>query len=221
MADAQRTRAAPIAAVVAVLGGLLFIVGRWLDVYEVRLLSKGLPVLMMILLVRRGEPDRYSRWIAAGLVASLAGDLLLEWSADTFVAGVLAFLLAHVFYVAGFLRRAAQPRLLLALPFAVWGGLVFAELEPGLGAMRVPVAIYAVALSVMGWRAAALVGADTGREPWRTAIGAALFMLSDTLLALNKFGDPIAGAGYAVILLYWFGQLGIAASAWDPSRPRR
>ena len=52
-------------------------------------------------------------------------------------------------------------------------------------------------------------------------VGAVLFMLSDTLLALNKFGEPIAGAGYAVILLYWFGQLGIAASAWDPTRLRR
>jgi uncharacterized membrane protein YhhN len=41
-----------------------------------------------------------------------------------------------------------------------------------------------------------------------------LFGLSDTLIAVDRFRAPMPGAGYAIILLYWAGQTGIAASAW-------
>jgi uncharacterized membrane protein YhhN len=44
-------------------------------------------------------------------------------------------------------------------------------------------------------------------------VGAILFGLSDTLIAIDRFHAPLPGARYAIILLYWAGQAGIAASA--------
>jgi uncharacterized membrane protein YhhN len=67
----------------------------------------------------------------------------------------------------------------------------------------------------MMWRAAA----RWGDHPGATAAlaGAVLFGLSDTLIAIDRFRVPLPGAPYAIILLYWAGQAGIAASAPGPS----
>lgn len=221
MASPSRRPSAWIPLCIGLLGAIAFLVGRSLDLYSLRMLSKGVPMVVLCAVVLRRSPDRYSRWIAAGLVASLAGDLLLELSPATFAAGLVAFLSAHILYIKAFLSRSRELRPALALPFAAWGGLAFFTLAPGLGAMRLPVAIYTLAITVMGWRATALLGApaSTG-EPMRTAAGAILFLLSDTLLAFNRFHEPIEGAGYGIILLYWAGQVGIAASAWSSARPR-
>ncbi len=222
MASESRPPTAAIPVTIGLLGAAAFLVGRSLDLYEVRMLSKGVPMIVLCAVVLRRGPDPYSRWIAAGLVASLAGDLLLELSPATFTAGLVAFLSAHVLYIKAFLLRTRALRPALALPFAAWGALAFFVLAPSLGPMRLPVAIYTLAITVMGWRATALVGSpgSTGGEPWRTAAGAILFMLSDTLLAFNRFHEPIAWAGYGIIVLYWAGQVGIAASAWSSERAR-
>jgi uncharacterized membrane protein YhhN len=54
-------------------------------------------------------------------------------------------------------------------------------------------------------------------------VGAVLFGLSDTLIAIDRFRTPFPGAPYAIIILYWAGQAGIAASALvaPPSHPSR
>ena len=72
----------------------------------------------------------------------------------------------------------------------------------------------------MMWRAGAL-GLD-GSVPVRVRAvalaGAMLFGLSDTLIAFGKWDGPIHPGGIWVMLLYWLGQLGIAASAaWMPA----
>ena len=66
----------------------------------------------------------------------------------------------------------------------------------------------------MMWRAAARVGSPN--VPRKAALlglaGALSFGASDTLLAVNRFADPVPGAGWLVIVLYWLGQWGIAGS---------
>ncbi|MCB9705300.1 MAG: lysoplasmalogenase [Myxococcales bacterium] len=220
MSDFTRRRSHAVLWGLGLLGAAAFLGARWLELPYLGLAAKPVPILAMLVLVRARSPDGYSRRIALGLAASLLGDVLLELGPETFLPGVAAFLCAHLIYIAAFLRRSPAPRLLLALPFALWAGLAFIELEPGLGAMRIPVGVYTAAIAVMGWRASALVERDGGLEPWLTAGGALAFMASDTILAFNKFHAPVAGAGYSIILLYWIGQLGIAASAWNDLRLR-
>jgi alkenylglycerophosphocholine hydrolase len=75
--------------------------------------------------------------VMVGLVLSAFGDVLLD--RGLFVPGLLAFLLAHVSYAAGFV--AARPQLLplRAAPFLAFGGGVYVLLQGGLGPMAVPV----------------------------------------------------------------------------------
>jgi len=169
---------------------------------------------MMILALGKTRAP-YSRLLRRGLVACLIGDILLEVSPSTFTAGLIAFLIGHVFYVLAYVTRTRRVAAGWALAFAAYGAGMLWVLHPGLGSMELPVSIYTAAICLMLWRAAALLGQGTpqGRGLARYAfLGAVAFALSDSLIALNRFHEPLAGVRYPIIVLYWLGQLGITAS---------
>ena len=202
MTTSAKARGLAFLAAVAVIG---YLAGLWRDWPTLRLITKPVPVLCLLILVL-GRTGRYARLVAAGLAFSLVGDVLLEFP-GLFVAGLGAFLCAHISYIMAFLtvtRRLAPFR---ALPFIAWVTVVFAAIQPGLDGMTVPVTVYVTAIGVMLWRAAAMGLAPAPRS---AVIGAVLFGLSDTLIGLDRFHSPLAGVRYPIILLYWAGQCGIA-----------
>lgn len=175
------------------------------------MIVKPLPVLGLALWTAR-RPGRYARVLTAGLLVSMVADLAIEWS---FMAGLGLFLLAHIVYVAAFLAGRAPLRPLRLVPVLVFLAAAYAAVAPGLGSLRGPVLAYMAAIGTMVWRAAARVGRHgpaTAAE-WSACLGAVSFALSDTLLALDRFRAPIAGAHAVIMVLYWAGQLGIALSA--------
>ncbi|MBN8231006.1 lysoplasmalogenase [Corallococcus macrosporus] len=180
---------------------------------EARLVTKALPMVCLLLWLWPAR-ERHARLVFAGLALSLLGDVLLEVSADMFLPGLGAFLLAHVGYTAAFLSVTRRPALLWALPFTLLAVGTLVGLWPGLGGMAVPVTAYVAVICTMGWRAAALVGSPalSRRAKWLAFGGALLFTASDGLLSLRLFVMPLPGLGYAVMLLYWAAQLCIAAS---------
>jgi len=161
------------------------------------------------------------RAILVGLVLSLAGDVALLWPERGFVPGLVAFLLAHLAYIVAFCRRARL--------FARWGpvvgyaavaGAILALLWPGVPAgLRVPVLAYVLCLAAMAAQAAiawlATHGPQGGDLAARAAarsgaIGGALFVASDALLAINKFATPLPLASLWVLATYWAAQWCIA-----------
>lgn len=206
-------------AAVGVVAGVLFIVGHNLDIYWLRMIAKPIPVLCMAAWVAvlpiRG---RYQRAVLIGLLLSALADLLLEASAATFLPGLIVFLLAHIAYIVAFTtdcRRLSLGRAILAYGYGV---VIYAILftRGDLGALTIPVLLYVIVICTMLWRAASRVGApDILVFSARAAlVGAVLFTFSDSLLAYNRFVEPIALARYGVIITYWLGQTGIALSAW-------
>ncbi len=194
----------------SLLAAILFLVGLSADVHILRLVTKPVPVIALLLWLwpARGP---YRRWVLVGLVCSLAGDLLLEIDRERlFVAGLGAFLLGHLGYTTAYIARERRLRFLRALPFALWCGGLLAWLWPGLGKMAAPVTVYTAVIGTMLWRAAALPQDRLGRLALG---GAVLFALSDSLIAINKFGEPFPYARHAIIILYWLGQWGITAAA--------
>ena len=165
----------------------------------------------------RGEPAQ-RRWVLAGLWLSLAGDVALPWPKEGFLPGLNAFLLAHLAYIAAFASRAR----LLSRPapfllYATVAAVVLASLWPGVPAgLRVPVVLYVVGLAAMAAQAGvvwlALRGTPAARAAWSGAIGGALFMLSDALLATHKFAGPLPMASLWVLASYWAAQWCIANS---------
>lgn len=118
--------------------------------------------------------------LAPALLLSAGGDVLLQLKNDpAFLAGMGSFAAAHVCYVTMFVQRGAlsdrRRALVVAAAYATaWVALV-GQLWPDLGDLRVPVAGYSLLLT-----STAVTSAGLG---WRTGLGGALFLLSDTLIA--------------------------------------
>ncbi|HEX6957266.1 MAG TPA: lysoplasmalogenase [Ferrovibrio sp.] len=170
------------------------------------------PCLALALWASRGG-DRPALLGGLALLASAAGDVLLAADgARLFVPGLAAFLVAHLLYIALFVigGRAAgrmtpiRWALAAAILFHAVGMAIF--LAPHLGRMAVPVYAYLVVISMMGLSAVRL-----GR--WLVIFGALSFMLSDSLLALNKFVQPISHIGPAIWIAYVAAQ-GMIVLGW-------
>jgi uncharacterized membrane protein YhhN len=181
-------------------------------VYRLWLVAKPLPVLCLMLWVLRAPRAAYRNRLATGLALSVAGDVLIERS---FVAGLAAFFLAHVAYAGAFLADTTRASPWRAVPMAVYAAALTAWLWPDLGELKPEFVAYAVAIGTMAWRAPARVGQRGAPTPgeWLALVGAVLFALSDSLIAVDRFHSPIPAASVPIMLLYWAGQLGIAASA--------
>jgi uncharacterized membrane protein YhhN len=203
-----------ILAAVGVAAAAAFLAGIAFPSAPLRLAAKPIPVLCLAGWVAMAGRRPAARPVCVGLLLSALGDVLLEASPHLFLPGLLAFLAAHVSYTVGFVRETRRASPLRAVPFAIWGALGYLAMRAGLGALRVPVVVYLFAICVMMWRAAATVGHESParRGEWLALGGAVLFAASDTLIGLDRFRAPLEGARLAIILLYWLGQLGIAAS---------
>jgi uncharacterized membrane protein YhhN len=207
--------------VVGIGTALLYFLGLAAGISMLRLCAKPLPALALAVWVALSRARWPGRLTAAGLAVSAVGDVLLE--TGLFVPGLLAFLTAHVAYTAAFLAVERRPALARTLPFLAWGVAAFSFLRPGLGELTVPVAVYVAVICTMMWRAAARVGSPgtPGHSALLGLAGALSFGASDTLIAFDRFSAPIPGARWAIMILYWMGQWGIAAStALGCGRPR-
>jgi uncharacterized membrane protein YhhN len=156
---------------------------RWLSY-----VGKPIASLSFVVLAWRAcePPGPYGAWIIAGLLLSLVGDVCLAHPRGL-RAGLAAFLLAHLAYVAAFhsvLPARAWP-LAAALPVLAASALVTRRLWPHLGAMRAPVTAYVAVITVMVWGAVSVLVAGAAR--WPAAAGAILFYLSDLAVARQRF----------------------------------
>jgi uncharacterized membrane protein YhhN len=137
-------------------------------------------------------PQRRSPVILLGVVAlffSWLGDITLRW----FVIGLIFFLLAHLGYLALFVARLRARRLpWWALGYAAWLVLLVVVLAPHTGPLLIPVIAYGTVLTAM-----AAFASRCNRE---VAWGGALFVVSDSILAVNRF-LPDAGIPLPDILI--------------------
>jgi len=161
-----------------------------------------------------GTADPYARFVLGGLVCSLAGDVFLMLPSDRFVAGLASFLVAHLFYVAAFTRDGGFSRgSATALPLVAIGAIVLSLLWPLLGPLRLPVLAYMLVILVMAWQALerSRLGAHDGA--WWGAVGAVLFVASDSSLGLARFRGDFPGSRALILVTYYLAQWMIATSA--------
>jgi len=171
-------------------------------------------ILTLAICAPRSNTARLRWGIVVGLGCSMVGDFLLMLPHDLFLPGLLAFLAAHVCYLVAFTAECRLPaRLGPFLGWGAFGGVILVVLWPKVPAgLHAPVTIYTTVILLMVaqaqgralklWTASALV----------LAIGATLFVLSDTLLALNRFGYPLPASRVLVLTPYFAAQWLIAVS---------
>ncbi len=178
---------------------------------------KPLTTLLILVLAldesRVGAQERYQWLIGAGLVFSLLGDVFLMLRTERFLAGLVSFLLAHLFYIAAYLqdiRFGAPWWLWTAFALYAAGGLYL--LLPRAGALKLPIVAYTVALNLMVLLACSRVLSQESEAAIYAAAGAVLFLLSDSILSWNKFVKPFAAAELLLLSTYFAGQTLIAMS---------
>jgi uncharacterized membrane protein YhhN len=156
--------------------------------------------------------DRDNLILAMALAFSSLGDALLDLDPERlFIKGLLAFLAAHLVYILLFVRNRARPlrpklwRLALVAAVLIYSLLLSLWLAPSLGAMAAPVMIYVCVITVMA------VSAILARfsKPW-VYTGVILFLISDSILAVDKFKSPVPLRGYLIWTTYYLAQCGIA-----------
>ena len=180
-----------------------------------------MPLLAIYLLLRTNTANSNLKgWIFLALFFSWAGDIFLlfeERGSNFFLFGLSAFLVAQVFYIVFFhnirMREYIRGNALLLLLVIVYYSILINVLSPYLGNMKLPVRIYGVVLSFMVMLAMhTMLGKNKKAALWMT-MGAILFVVSDSLLAFNKFFSPFNNAGVVTMLTYGLAQLFITEGA--------
>ena len=186
-----------------------------LGLQALHFVCKPLTMLVAIILVagrayQSGAAGRFDVLLVAALAASMAGDVFLMLPGGYFIPGLASFLVAHLFYIALFRQGVSwfPSGLALAAGLAV-GAAMYAWVWTGLNdtVLKIAVGAYVSVISLMV--AQAIGRATVHRNPASTAValGACIFMLSDSLIAINRFVQPLPLVSLWVLTTYYLAQI--------------
>ena len=157
--------------------------------------------------------SRLGAQMVTALIFCLLGDIALIWN-QFFLVGVGLFLVAHLLFIRALKNRFGFKILPLAFLFSLvalvsivnilWSGLA--------GILKVAVPTYAIVISVMVAQAISVAFRKRSKMRSQLALGAILFMVSDTLLGINGFLHPFPFSGVFILSTYW-GALVFLANA--------
>lgn len=172
-------------------------------------------ILIIVALVQFGGRDNVQFYYSmlAALCACLLGDVFLLNDAY-FVYGLSAFLIGHLMFAFAFMSFGgfkAYPLPLLTL--TVITGSFYLYMQPSLGALSIPVFIYMTVIVLMAWQGVSMVLWQKTSFTMCIAVAVILFMISDSVIAINKFLFPFAASSAVVLPSYWLSIGMLAYSA--------
>ena len=174
--------------------------------------------------MRAGPMRRFDALLIAALVASLAGDVFLMLPGGYFIPGLASFLVAHLFYIALFRQGVAWlPSRCALIGTLVVGGAMYAWVWAGLAdpVFKVAVAAYVLVIALMLAQAIGRAVLLRDAASIAVALGAGIFMLSDSLIAVNRFVQPLPLASLWVLSSYYLAQILMIHNAREPGRGNR
>lgn len=162
--------------------------------------------------------EEMSRNVLLALGFSWLGDVLLLFQAKGelfFIGGLLAFLVAHLYYIFCYRQFVIEDkskallgvqRFRFSFPIILAGTGLITVLYSHLGGLKIPVIVYALVLVLMVVNALFRFGRTTTSSFAMVFFGATLFMISDSLIAITKFLMPVAYSGFWIMLTYLAAQ---------------
>jgi uncharacterized membrane protein YhhN len=190
-----------------------------------QLLLKPLIVGSLIWWVRQAPIQRVRRHLYFALGFSLGGDVLLMFAGDhfgLFLGGLISFLIAHLFYIHLFsgdvdLKKIPLSRSITVGLCLVLYAMAFLVLTgSSLGALFYPVIGYMIVILTMAFMALLRKDMVHPSGYWQVSTGAILFVLSDSLLAIDKFYQPFPEADFLIMLSYSLAQYFIVSGLLIP-----
>ncbi len=185
--------------------------------------TSGIALLALIALMHR------ARLLATALAFGALGDWLLALDTRvSFMAGALAFLIGHLFYIVLFLRAGIGPGAALRQPVRVAAMLALivasfamtTQLVPAGSPLFVPLGLYTVVLTLM-----TLTSFTLPATRWLAMAGTVLFLISDGFVAANMFhpqSHPVGAFAMSFVgwMIYWAGQAAICFGALGLHKPK-
>ncbi len=175
-----------------------------------------LPLLILFFLQSTStHPSRLRLFFISALFFSWLGDVVLMFSDEKelfFILGLAFFLLTQLFYATVFFSWVEKGSLTLPvsiaaiIPFTAFGIFLLMKLLPHLGALFIPVIVYASAITLMGIASALTFKSINLNHCLMLVSGSLFFIVSDSLLAINKFLSPVPYSGFWVMLTYIIAQ---------------
>lgn len=171
------------------------------DPMAVSWLIKILPIIVLAAAVSISANFSGKVLLLLALAFSACGDVLLQL--DYFVPGVGAFLLAQLHYGVFFVRNwsSVTTRWPISVLLLVYMLVMAFLLTPHLGDLVVPVFAYLVVIGFMGF----LATQSTMPLLW-AVLGAFVFILSDSFIAIDRFLRPLPFSGYLIMVTYYGAQ---------------
>jgi len=170
-------------------------------------------ILLIGFVLETRPPSLYQQAILTALVFSLLGDTMMMLKKKKFLAGMLFFLLAQVALASAFYSR-LKPGFLLwpVLPLVLLAALVLWLSWRNLGKYKIPVLVYLLAILTMARLALEMPHQLPGLKPWLAASGAVLFLLSDSILAVNRFHQTFKNAQLLILSTFYLALILITFS---------
>jgi uncharacterized membrane protein YhhN len=192
--------------------------GRFMDRIQLEYMVKPLIMIWIaVFFLLYKQKQQFTVPVLIAFFFSWVGDNFLMFSGNNelfFFAGVGGFFVAQLTYIYTFatfsevnVRGPIQKNRLLIIPFLVYVAGIYLLLFPGLEGLMKPI-ILVYALSLMGMSLMALnrkgrVGLASFRLVF---VGSLLFLISDSMIALNKFYHEFTLAGFWIMITYLAAQ---------------
>ena len=185
------------------LSAVLFTLSTHFEPYSYSWLLKIIPVGLLILYVSHKNQKGISTLFTLGLAFSVLGDFILDYDRQSgFIYGLGAFFVAHIFYIASMGKWSIKSKSsLIGLAVLSYGGIISYLIIPQLGKLLIPVLAYMGILFVMSL--SALFSYRSNR--W-LILGGISFLLSDSIIGLNKFYYPIPYSHLIIMTSYYLAQ---------------
>lgn len=198
--------------IVALISAILTIYAKLRENEPLQFIFKPLTMLAIILIAffNSSSPmSFYQKAILTGLVFSTLGDVFLIKDKQYFVQGLVSFLIGHICYIVAFWTNPNLPSLLFYLAYIVFFlSILWKHLE----SLKIPVLIYSTAIALMSWLTLSRTIENHNHHTFHAFLGSFMFVISDSLLAYNKFKSPIPLSAIWILGTYFLAQWLIALS---------
>ncbi|MHA1372022.1 MAG: lysoplasmalogenase [Promethearchaeota archaeon] len=192
------------------------LVGNLKKSRKIIVISKPL-IVPLIILYHVMDVFHVNWFLIVGLLFGWFGDILLldKEKKSRFLLGLLSFLAGHIFYILGFAFTTKFVcydwwLLLIVIPYVIFSYFIYQYLKNELAEMKLPTLIYIVVICVMSVFAFFRMSSSTPISFGFIYIGSVLFIVSDTMIAINYFKKQIRNSEFFIMLTYILAQLMIA-----------
>lgn len=180
---------------------VIFIVSLVFTPYAGHFTVKAIPAIALSILALTAVSGLTGKLLFVALLFCAAGDVALALEGEQFFfIGLVFFLIAQILFIVTFCRdlKKRKSRLPIIAVLIIYAAIMALILKPSLGELMIPIFFYIAVITTMG-----VFAALRASESKLVLYGALSFIVSDSIIAINRFTVPIPASGYITMATYY------------------